>query len=274
MISITIGRGQGITHGLKAYAQYLGYDVSKITPENWNETIKRLEYIQRDRESAKQESIYSTDTTKSGWQGKMVVNEGKINFTDGEFESLVVSMGLQNKAEAFETWSTNSSIEPLINHGSLKINKDGNTDTNVYNKELEQLAKDYIKIYDENHDKKIDFDEFMIYKEEWYKSFHKTATEQQVNESQEGFKRVFNHLNIDNENDSKNFLDVREIMNYFNTMDAFNKDKQSDGYISELEFTLMDEMLKEKHTKQNDYSDIVQGYLNRNFSIFKNYKTK
>lgn len=274
MVSISIGKGQGLTQGLKAYAQYLGYDVSKITSQNWNDTITRLEYIQRDREADNKPSVFSTDNTKSGWQGKMVVKEGNIDFTDAEMESLLASMGLQTKAEGYESWATYASKEPMLDHGSFKLNKDGNKDTDAYLEELEQVSKDYIEIYDENKDGKIDFDEFTIYKNDWFKVFNKNASEQQVKTENEKFERIFNHLNVDNEKDSKDSLDTREIMNFFFCTDSMNPDNQKyDGYVSNDEYNIMMDFLTEKHTKDGDNSDIIQGFLNRHFDkYFKNYK--
>lgn len=283
MVSISIGKGQGLTHGLKTYAESLGYDTSKISQQNWNDTITKLEYIQRDRADENKNSIYSTDTTKSGWQGKMVVQEGNVEFTDGEMESLLTSMGLQTKAKGYENWLVKVAKTPEQNHGTFKINPDGNTDNNVFMKELEKMSTDFISLYDKDKDGKISFNEYKKYEVELTKKEEPDLDKSDLNKAMKTLEYVFNRINVDNEKDSKNKLDLREIMNFFMSMSSLeDKNYVTDGYISQGELIKMQSALtdmKPENSKDKQGNEIksqgklIGDFLKRNFNnLFKNYK--
>ena len=96
--SVHIAKGQGLTQALKSYAQQNGYDVSRISKQNWTNTINELETIQKSREENNLNSIY-TEVNSSKPYGNMLVKEGNIEFSEGEMQSLFTAMGLQLKTE-------------------------------------------------------------------------------------------------------------------------------------------------------------------------------
>lgn len=271
MVSISIGKGQGLTQGLQAYAKAQGYDTSKITKENWENTITKLEYIQRDRKEENQASIYSTDSTKSGWQGKMVVQEGAIEFSDGEMEALLATMGLKTKAEGYEAWTVAVAKDPVKQHGSFKLNKDGNTDSEVFNKELETLANDYISLYDKDGDGKISYKEFENYEVAQTNKAEPKLDRIAFEKAKATLKYTFNRLNVDNEKKSKDLLDVKEIMNYFMSMSSLDdKNFATDGYVSQKEYVMMMSALADTSEAEGSQGSLIAGFLKRNFeNLFK-----
>ncbi|MBO6272414.1 hypothetical protein J6O48_06510 [bacterium] len=183
----------------------------------------------------------------------------------------------QNHAHKFEDWTIQVDKGQKDAAPQFRINREGNTDVNKYNKILNQLSKDYIAMMDENDDGKVSYDEF--------EKFHKDEFKDNLGDIPEGsleyLKNLFTILNLDNENDSKDNLDVREIMNMFHTMDGtdaeflndttYTKKMNIDGLISQNEYETFTEILSK--FEDNDQSFNLFRGLKLNFEyIFKNYK--
>ena len=184
-------------------------------------------------------------------------------------------MGLfsfNNIAKKWQNWTIDIAKAPYDKHEGFRINPEGNTDIEVFTKELDKLSDEFIKQYDKNDDGMISYDEFESFEQEQLNDNMEDVDESILAEAKEALQRTFVHLNVDNDDKSKDKLDKREIMNYFHTMDAFNKDRTVDGTVSPTEYRLMTKWLGEAHTISGDHSDLIDMYLRGNFNVYKNYK--
>lgn len=188
----------------------------------------------------------------------------------GLFSFLRIFSFTDNSAEKWQKWTTDIGKDPYGEHKDFRINPEGNKDIEVFTKELEKLSDEFIKQYDTDDDNMISYEEFEKFEEEQLRDNMEGVDESILAQAKEALKRTFIHLNIDDENKSKDKLDIREIMNYFHTMDALNKDKMVDGTISPTEYRLMTKWLGEAHTQSGDHSDLIDMYLQGNFNVYKN----
>ena len=175
-------------------------------------------------------------------------------------------------AQKWQDWTVAIAKAPYGEHEDFRINPKGNTDVAVFQKELEKLSDEFIKQYDTDNDNMISYEEFEKYEEAQLRENMKDVDEATLSSAKQALFRTFEHLNVDNENNSKFKLDIREIMNYFHTMDAFNKDRTVDGSVSPTEYRLMTKWLGEMHTKSGDHSNLLDMYLQGNFNVYKNYQ--
>ena len=162
MVTISIHKNQGLTQALKTYAIDNNYDVTGITSEKWQKTIEQLEKIQKERETNNSSSIYTNTNNGNDWHNKMVVNEGSIDFSETEITSLFTAMGLEykatNKADAFNTWSSDIATNPNGNQDKFQVKS---YNTKSYNADLKNLSSQFIKRYDSDADNKITYDEYL-----------------------------------------------------------------------------------------------------------------
>ncbi len=183
-------------------------------------------------------------------------------------------MGLfsTNLADKWQDWTTKIGLDPYAKHESFRINPEGNKDIAVFTKKLEELSDDFIKQYDKNDDGKISYEELEAFEEAQLKENLPDVDEGTLKLAKEGLRRTFDKLNVDNENDSKDNLDLREVMNYFHTMAAFNTETTVDGSVSAQEYRLMTKVLAEKPQGEN-LAACLEFYLKGNFDgIYRNYK--
>lgn len=183
-------------------------------------------------------------------------------------------MGLfsSNLADKWQDWTVKIGLNPYGKHDSFRINPEGNKDIEIFTKKLEELSDDFIKQYDENDDGKISYEEFEKFEEAQLRENLPDVDEETLKSAKEALQRTFAKLNVDNENDSKDNLDIREVMNYFHTMDAFNTETTVDGSVSPQEYRLMTKVLGEQPQGQNLASSL-EIYLKGNFDgIYRNYK--
>lgn len=288
MVSISIANGQGLTQGLKAYAEAQGYDTSKISKQNWESTISRLEEIQASRAKNNQNSIYTDYANKSGWQGKMVVNQGNVEFSDAEVQSLFASMGLQTSAQGYENWTVAVDKTLASNPSALLTEKGQNKtvgtvkmfsykqgDAASYFEQLGKFAGDYVAIMDENNDGKISKSEFFKYEEaQTRKEGTKPVNEQDLAQALKSAEVIFNRLNINDKSDSKDALDKTEIANFFFTMDK-TPDGLAEGEISfDNYFSFMasisdEAKLDEKGNKSAGM--LIVEFLNQGYNAVKKF---
>ena len=81
---------------------------------------------------------------------------------------------------------------------------------------------------------------------------------------QDTAKNIFNKINVDNEGNSKDKLDLREVMNFFFTMDAANEEYAIAMRKDEVELLQkVNEALK-KIKENGTYDEIIDKYLNHN----------
>jgi len=253
----------GFRQLLANFAQSIGYDASKIsqmTETDWQNTKTRLEYIQKDRTENNLNSIYDAS-------GNLVTgSDGLPQLKNGEWQSVFVSMGLQNKAEGYEKWNLGIRMSPTTDFGSYKVNKDGNTDPNAYNAELSQMARDYIKLYDLNGDGKISVMEFMGY--EYSQGKTHGLSDKEIMSQMGGVMNTFVKLDINDSGDSQKALDEREITNFFFTMDSLDStlknNKNPLGNITQDEYmTMITELAKQP--SQNDIAFLLRDHYQRLF---------
>ena len=263
MVSIQIGKGQGLTQALKSYAESKGYDVSNISKQNWVDTISTLEQIQADHKENNQNSIY-TDVKSDKQYGNMLVHEGTVDFSDGEIQSLFNKMGLETKGSAFNNWTVSVSKDPEAKYNNFRVAK--NFPENPDIGDFVELTRSYIKEYDQDNDGAINFDEL-------YAKEVKLAKDNGAKEpSKETVKLLFDRLNISNENESKDKLMEKEIHNYFYAKDNLNiKDLdsepegdesfKSDGVITQAEYTTMALSLADTSTEEKSNGSNITKFL-------------
>ena len=149
-----------------------------------------------------------------------------------------------NRADDWQKWTTDVVNNPKEADAEFRINPKGNTDIKVFNQKLAELSDEYIEQYDTNGDKKISYEEFEKYEVKKLKENLKDFDEALLEKAKKELKTFYTNLNVDNEGDSENALDKREIMNMFHTMDGSNdellesaKDQMYiDGFVSKEEF--------------------------------------
>lgn len=173
-----------------------------------------------------------------------------------------------NKGQEFVLWSAKVAKNDSSAEEKFRINRKGNTDPQEYHNLINQLSKDYIALMDTNKDGAVSFDEFVKFNVDNFKKDHQ-VTDNQVQQITAELKQNYDKLNIDNENDSKDKLDEREIMSFFFTMDTNNDNMVSDGFISKNELIDTDIMLGDN----SKVGKLFKKCLDTNyFEIFKNYK--
>ena len=287
MVSISISKGQGLTQGLKAYAEAKGYDTSKISKQNWESTISRLEEIQASRVNNKQNSIYTDDANKSGWQGKMVVNQGNVEFSDAEVQSLFASMGLQTSAQGYENWTVAVDKTLASNPSALLTEKGQNNsvgtvkmfsykqgDAPSYFEQLGKFASDYVDIMDENKDGIISKTEFFKYENAQTKKEAKDINAQDLEQALKSAEVIFNRLNINNKSDSKDALDKTEIANFFFTMDKTpgglaDGEISVDNYLSFM--TCISDEAKYDNDGKKSAGMLIIEFLNQGYNAVKKF---
>lgn len=281
--TITITNGKGLTHALKQYAKDNGYDVSNITSKNWQDTIKQLEEIQKNREENNEASIYTNTGTQNNWHNKMVVKEGNIDFSDNEMDSLLQSMGLEiskqspdtSKATAFNNWINSIAMNPAAQIEKFQVKADGSKTADEYNADLKNISTQYIKLYDTNGDNMISFDEYWAQEVKDLGDISNLSDDDKIalDNAKITLKASFDKMNVDNEEQSKNKLDIREVMNFFFTMDSSNEETVVDGYIEKDEFNKLNNGLRDTSTDADSYGNVIKSFLSNNFNaIFKNFK--
>ncbi|MCM1264668.1 MAG: hypothetical protein NC200_00590 [Candidatus Gastranaerophilales bacterium] len=260
MVSIQISKGQGLTQALKSYAESKGYDTSKITKENWMDTIGNLEKIQSDHKENEQNSIY-TDVKTSKPYGNMLVHEGNVEFSEGEIQTLFASMGLETKGSAFNKWTVSVSKNPEAEYNNFRVANNFPENPDVG--DFVELTRSYIKEYDQDGDGAINFDE--LYAKEVQLAKDNNAdipTEDTV-------RTLFDRLNISNENESKDKLMEKEIFNYFYAMDNLNiknlnddaGEFKSDGVITKAEYMTMALSLADTSTEEKSNGSYIAKFL-------------
>lgn len=107
--SITIAKGQGLTQGLKAYLEKLKSEGKiegeiNISKSQWDATIHDLQGINDARLQSKAPggSIF-TGGNGTDWSKNMIVQEGTVNFSETEFNTLLKDMGVKLKTETPES---------------------------------------------------------------------------------------------------------------------------------------------------------------------------
>lgn len=281
--TLTIARNQGLTQALKAYADNKGYDVSKITSKNWQDTIKQLEEIQTRREENNEASIYTNKGTKNNWHNKMVVKEGNIDFSDNEMDSLLRAMGLEiskpepdtTKATAFNNWMNSIAMNPTEEIEKFQVKADGSKTADAYNADLKNISTQYIQQYDKDGDSMISFDEYLENELKDLGDISNLSPEEQqaLANAKETLNASFDKMNVDNEAQSKDKLDIREVMNFFFTMDSANEETKADGYIEKDELLALNNGLQDTSTEEDSYGNTIKSFLSNNFNaIFKNFK--
>ena len=176
----------------------------------------------------------------------------------------------QNSAEKFENWTvkvskqdpdTEESID-ILDREQVKTFKD-------YKSELEKFSKDYIAIIDKDDDGKISYDEFEKHNIEQAKDSLPDITEEQLEEYKETLKTIYSRLNIDNEDSSKDNLDIREVMNYFFTMDSTNLEDggngKVNGNITKYEYEASTYLLSNKSNAGENYFECAKYYFEHFF---------
>lgn len=291
MTTVHVSKGQGLTQALKSYAMNNGYDVSGIKKQDWLNTIDRLEHIQKSREENRISileteknpdinqvmdyalyelpDIYTEVKTNKPY-GNMRVYEGDIEFTDAELHSLLNSMGLETKSEAYENWTisvVNNYENGDVGCGNFQLKSDSSHDAESYNKDLADFADEYIKNYDNNGDGEISFDEFMAFETKQTTENIENIDQEVFNEVKNLLKPVFTHLNVDTES-SKDTIDKKEVMNFMLSMDALDDDKNytADGYIQPATFSLMNALLADDGVNGKKISN----FLSENYNTYRN----
>lgn len=174
-----------------------------------------------------------------------------------------------NKARAFESWSVKTDKnEPTDKRFKL-------TDNNVlteenYNSSLKQLSEDYIKMFDEDGDKKISYDEFLNFNIKELRQNNPDITDEEIKQMEPSLRTIYSRLNVNNDKESKDKLDTGEIMNYFYSMDSNNDNNMTaDGYVTQNEYVETSIMLSD----ETDIGDKFSKYLKNNYEQFyKKYK--
>ncbi len=279
MVTISIHKNQGLTQALKTYAIDNNYDVTGITSEKWQKTIEQLEKIQKERETNNSSSIYTNTNNGNDWHNKMVVNEGSIDFSETEITSLFTAMGLEykttNKADAFNTWCNDIATNPSGNQDKFQVKSYQSKSPESYNADLKNISSQFIKRYDTNNDNKITYNEYL---ETELKDIDTDNLSEDDNQRlQDTAKNIFNKINVDNEGNSKDKLDLREVMNFFFTMDAANEEYKADGYIEKDEYTKLYNGLRmhpnEENEEDRSYGEAIKSLLTNNFNaFFRNFK--
>lgn len=260
MVSIQVAKGQGLTQALKSYAESKGYDVSNISKQNWVDTIGKLEKIQSDRKENNLDSIY-TEVKSNKPYSNMLVHEGNIEFSEGEVQSLFVTMGLETKGSAFNNWTVSVSKDPEAENNDFRVadNFPENPDVG----DFVELTRSYIKEYDEDGDGAINFNEL-------YNKEVKIAQDNDAEApSEETVKLLFDRLNINNEGDSKDKLMEKEVFNYFYSMDNLNiknlndgsDELESDGVITKAEYMTMALSLADDSKEENSNGSYITKFL-------------
>ena len=173
---------------------------------------------------------------------------------------------LRNNAEKFEEWTVKVGKKDSDAEGNIDIlNRDKLTDMKNYKAELADFSKDYIAIIDNDDDGKISYDEFEKYNLQEAKDNLSNVTEEQLNEYKQTLKTIYDRLNIDNENESKDNLDIREVMNYFFTMDQTNENTTVNGNISQYEFETCNGLLADKGLAGEKFAKCVKYYFEHFF---------
>lgn len=104
-ISLNITKDKGITHALKAYVQEqkdMEISGGTIDAKEWDATLDKLAQIQKNRQEKNEASIFRGGSEKADWHKNMVVDEGKIDFSQEEINELLSTMGVTLKKKAQE----------------------------------------------------------------------------------------------------------------------------------------------------------------------------
>jgi len=170
-----------------------------------------------------------------------------------------------NKADDWQNWTISVAKNPSEKQDDFRINPKGNTDIEVFNKKLEEISDEYIKQYDTNGDNKISYEEFEVYELKQLKENQSDIDGSLLEKAKTNLKNLYNNLNVDNDNESENQLDKREIMNMFHTMDGSNdailnpdeRQMHIDGLISQDEYTNLTEALSEEPLSAQEASKMI-----------------
>lgn len=174
-----------------------------------------------------------------------------------------------NKAEKFEAWSVKVDTDnPRAKNSYNFVNKD-NFNIYDYTANLKELASDYIEMIDIDGDNKISYDEFQKYNQDELKKYHPEISKEEIEALMPQLKNIYSKLNIDNDSNSKDNLDYREIMNYFYSMDTNNDNNMSaDGKITKEEYLATSFILADNSNAGKKFSN----YMTNNYkSFFKNF---
>ena len=175
--------------------------------------------------------------------------------------------GFQSKAQQFEDWTVNVDLGEADPEENFKMVRDGKVRPKEYKEDVKQLASEYISMYDTDGDGKISYEEFENYNvQELYDNVF-SVSKKELKALKKDLKRIYKRLNVDNKKDSKDNLDVREIMNYFYTMDANNDDVTVDGTITQDEYQDTTAMLADKSSIGKNFAKAMKTSFK---NIFKN----
>ena len=168
---------------------------------------------------------------------------------------------LRNNAEKFEAWTIKVGKQDASAAGNIDL-FDKDTD---YMKGLEEFSEDYIKIIDTDDDKKISYDEFEKFNIEQAKDNLEGLSEKDIEYYKQILRNAYTNLNVNNGDDSKDTLDIKEVMNYFSLMDKANGDQSSNGNVSQYEYETTTRLLSTKPDEKNKYTQYVKDNYNKLF---------
>ena len=177
-----------------------------------------------------------------------------------------------NQAQKFQKWTSDVDMDPQNAESGFEISY--NT-TDEYAESLRQMSEDYIKMIDDDDDGKISYDEFEKFNKDELKDYEGKIDKNDMKECLAGLRRIYDSLDVNKEGDSKDNLDLNEVMNYFYSMDNItsmgkNSYRKSAGYISQYEYKIFGLLLAEDGSQDEvaeKYQKKLKDFINSNYQV-------
>ncbi|MCR5265086.1 MAG: hypothetical protein K6E29_00655 [Cyanobacteria bacterium RUI128] len=170
----------------------------------------------------------------------------------------LVSAGNNKKAQQFEDWTVQVGKGDPNAAKSIELFPDNFNSLSEYKAQLRDISNAYIAIIDKDGDGKISYDEFEKHNIDQAKENIPGISSQQLNGYKQTLRTIYDRLDVDKQDKSKDNLDVREIMNYFFIMDSSNDDLQIDGTVTQSEYELSSKLLADGTETGNKFGACVQ----------------
>lgn len=180
--TITVKKGQGLTHGLKDLVDKLSQEgKAEVGTIDWSKTIDKLGEIQKHRTEATTNSVFRGDTPPAGtgtnrdinWQKNMVVDKGNIEFSDDEMKELFEAMGVKLKSSPKEGSTENPANPSAEDAVDKNVKKESKIPGSEY-KDGEEVTTNEegltVKKYTKYHEKSVETynKDNMLIKDETY----------------------------------------------------------------------------------------------------------
>ena len=128
---------------------------------------------------------------------------------------------------------------------------------------------------DDDDDGKISYDEFEKFNKDELKDYEGKIDKNDMKECLAGLRRIYDSLDVNKEGDSKDNLDLNEVMNYFYSMDNItsmgkNSYRKSAGYISQYEYKIFGLLLAEDGSQDEvaeKYQKKLKDFINSNYQV-------